>query len=309
LSEAVVVRILVTGGAGFIGSAFVDYLVENHTEDDVVVVDKLTYAGNLRNLLAARRSGRLSFFLADICEVDMMTQLLAGCEYVVNFAAESHVDRSLADSTVFVKSNVLGVQALLTACRRLRPQPTLIQISTDEVYGEKLEGESRELDALKPRNPYSASKAAAELLLRSYYHSFESPVRIVRGTNNFGPRQHGEKLIPTLIRHALRDKPLPIYGDGLNIREWIYVADFAAAIDVVMRCGKDGETYNAGGGAASRLTNFEVACAVLESLGKPRSLLTYIEDRPGHDRRYAVNPASRLCDGPAENYRVVIKYA
>jgi dTDP-glucose 4,6-dehydratase len=280
-------RIAVTGGAGFIGSNFVDFILKTYPDDEVIVIDKLTYAGRLENLFEARKSPRFGFFPIDIC--DLEPELLRGCDVVVNFAAETHVDRSLKDSGEFIRTNVLGVQRLITVCRSLDSIPKFIQVSTDEVYGEKLEGESLETDPLHPRNPYAASKAAAELLLKSYFASFGFPVVIIRGTNNYGPRQHSEKFIPTLIRHAVHNKPLPIYGTGECVREWIYVKDFAAAVNMVMRYGELGEVYNAGGGERNRLTQLEVAKLVLDVLGKPESLIAFVEDRPGHDRRYAVN--------------------
>lgn len=282
-------RILVAGGAGFIGSAFVRWTLSQHPEDHVLVIDKLTYAGNLENLSGLEGLPNYEFRLGDICDQAAVRDAVASCQAVVNFAAETHVDRALMDPDAFIRTDVYGVYSLLEACRSGSAQVSrIVQISTDEVYGPLLEGEAVEESPLNPTNPYSASKAGGELLAMAYQRSFGLPVMVVRGSNNMGPRQHPEKFIPLLITNALEDRELPIYGDGLYVREWIHVEDFVRGVDTVLRRGQVGEVYNIGGGADNRRTQLEVANAVLSLLGKPRSLIKHVADRPGHDRRYAM---------------------
>lgn len=283
-------KILVAGGAGFIGSAFVRYTLEAHPADSVLVVDKLTYAGNMENLAGLEGLPNYEFVRGDICDRQLMQELVAGCEAVVNFAAETHVDRALVEADAFIRTDVYGVYSLAEACKSASGSLKLfVQISTDEVYGPQYEGAATEESPLRPTNPYSASKAGGELLALSYHRSFGVPVVVVRGSNNMGPRQHPEKFIPLLITNALEDKELPIYGDGLYIREWIYVEDFVRGVDLVLRQGKVGEVYNIGGGPENQKTQLEVAHAVLELLGKPKSLIKHVADRPGHDRRYSID--------------------
>jgi len=277
-------RILVTGGAGFIGSNFVHYMLQKHPRDQIVVLDKLTYAGNLNNLKSAMK--KIEFVRGDICNRKLVERVAKGVDVIVNFAAESHVDRSIAEPEPFLRTNVLGTQVLLEAARRFGREK-FVQISTDEVYGSITKGSFREEDPLKPSSPYAASKAAADILVHSYFVTYGLPVLITRSTNNFGLYQHPEKLIPKLIINALQNKPLPIYGDGKNVRDWLYVIDNCEAIDLILRKGKDGEVYNVGAG--NEKMNLEIASFILKELHKPKSLIKFVKDRPGHDLRYSLN--------------------
>jgi len=277
-------RILITGGAGFIGSNFVHYILRKHAEDEVIVLDKLTYAGNVSNLKDVWKE--ITFIKGDICDRELVAQVAKDVDAIINFAAETHVDRSILEPEPFLMTNVIGTQVLLEAARKFNHEK-FVQISTDEVYGSILHGSFKEEDPLRPSSPYAASKAAADMLVHSYYVTYNLPVVITRSTNNFGPYQHPEKLIPKLIINALRNEPLPIYGDGRNVRDWLYVIDNCEAIDLVLREGKIGETYNIGAG--NEKMNIEIANIILEELGKPKSLIKFVEDRPGHDRRYSVN--------------------
>jgi dTDP-glucose 4,6-dehydratase len=293
-------RLLVTGGAGFIGSAFVRDVLGRDDGTRITVLDKLTYAGNEANLAPVRadpsRAERLSFVRGDIADALVVDPLVADADAVVNFAAESHVDRSILDPEAFLRTGVLGVHVLLEACRRETERaragerataPRLVQVSTDEVYGSVEVGESREDDALRPRSPYSAAKAAGELLAHGYVVTYGLDAVVTRGSNTYGPYQHPEKLIPLFVTNALEDRPLPLYGDGLQRRDWLYVSDHAGAVEWVMRHGEPGETYNVPGEA--ELTNREVVRRLLDALGKPWSLVREVADRPGHDRRYAMD--------------------
>lgn len=276
-------RILVTGGAGFIGSNFVRHLL-NGTDCGVINLDKLTYAGNLSNIKDLRREKRHKFVRGDIKNRKLANSLVKKADAVVNFAAESHVDRSIRTPEIFVETNVLGTQMLLDACRRFGVR--FQQISTDEVYGSRLEGSFNETDRLEPSSPYSASKAAADLLVNSYHVTYDLEVTVTRSTNNYGPNQHPEKLIPRLITSALRGKPLPIYGSGQNVRDWIFVEDNCKAILRVLEKGKKGETYNIGGGNERR--NVEIAKEILRCLSLPERMIEFVGDRPGHDFRYSL---------------------
>lgn len=279
-------RIIVTGGAGFIGSAYVRYVLDHHPADEIVVLDLLTYAGNLANLNDLRDQRRLRFVQGDIADEALVDELVSAADAVVNFAAETHVDRSLLDASAFARTNMMGLVSLLNAVRRHGRR--LTQISTDEVYGDIAPGHfSVESDPLLPRSPYAAAKAGGELLCRAYAVSYGTDVLITRGCNAIGPRQYPEKLIPLFITNALRDQPLPLYGDGLQIRDWLYVDDAAAAIDLVLRRGRSGEVYNIG--ADNHRTNFEVVHSLLRHLAKPEELIVHVPDRPGHDRRYALD--------------------
>jgi len=280
------VKILVTGGAGFIGSNFVRHVLGNHSGDAVVNLDKLTYAGNLENLRDVEKDPRYRFVRGDICDGALVRDLMDGVDAVVHFAAETHVDRSNAAADEFLRTNANGTFTLLEAARERKVQ-RFVAIGTDEVYGSIAKGAAREGDALNPSNPYSASKAAADLLARAYWTTHRLPVLITRSSNNFGPYQYPEKVIPLFITNALEDKPLPLYGDGKNVRDWLYVLDNCAAIDLVLRKGKDGEIYNIGGG--HEVENVALTRQVLHLLGKPESLITPVTDRPGHDRRYALD--------------------
>jgi len=281
-------KMLVTGGAGFIGSNFVHYILKEHPEDTVINVDCLTYAGNLENLRNVEAMSNYRFVKADITDrVALQPLFEEGIDVVVNFAAESHVDRSILEPDVFIKTNILGTQTLLDLARQYKI-PKFVQVSTDEVYGTLgAEGLFSETTPLAPNSPYSASKAGADLIVRAYHETFGLPVNITRCSNNYGPYQFPEKLIPLMIQNALEDKPLPVYGDGLNVRDWLYVEDHCSAIDLVIRKGMNGEIYNVGGN--NERTNLQVVKTILRELGKPESLITFVKDRPGHDRRYAID--------------------
>ncbi|AHM68166.1 dTDP-glucose 4,6-dehydratase [Paenibacillus polymyxa] len=286
-------KLLVTGGAGFIGSNFVLYMLKQHPDYEIVNVDALTYAGNLENLKSIEDHPKHTFVKADITDAHVMDQLMQqGIDVVVNFAAESHVDRSILEPEVFVKTNVLGTQVLLDAAKKYNVIK-FVQVSTDEVYGSLGEtGLFTEVTPLQPNSPYSASKAGGDLLVRAYHETFGLPVNITRCSNNYGPYQFPEKLIPLMISRALSDQQLPVYGDGLNIRDWLYVEDHCSAIDLVIHQGKLGEVYNIGGN--NERTNVHIVKTVLEELGKPESLISYVQDRPGHDRRYGIDPTKTM---------------
>ena len=285
--------ILVTGGAGFIGSNFIYYLLKHHPEDRVVCLDKLTYAGNLETLDGALKEQRFRFVRGDIADMEAVDALFAEekPEIVVNFAAETHVDRSVMDPCVFVRTNVMGTQVLLESCRKHGVR-RYHQVSTDEVYGDlpldRPDLFFTEETPVHTSSPYSASKAGADLLVLAYARTFGLPVSITRCSNNYGPYHFPEKLIPLMISRALADQPLPVYGKGENVRDWLYVEDHCAAIDLVMRMGREGEVYNVGG--HNERTNIDVVRTILKELKKPESLITYVTDRPGHDRRYAIDP-------------------
>jgi dTDP-glucose 4,6-dehydratase len=279
-------RILVTGGAGFIGSNFVRHVLTAHRDDSVVNLDKLTYAGNLENLRDVEGNPRYRFVKGDICDGAAAREAMRGADAVVHFAAETHVDRSNLGADEFLRTNVNGTFTLLEAARELRIA-RFVAVSTDEVYGSIAEGAAREGDALNPSNPYSASKAAADLLARAYWTTHRLPVLITRSSNNFGPYQYPEKVIPLFVTNALEDRSLPLYGDGRNVRDWLYVLDNCSAIDLVLRRGLEGEIYNIGG--AAEVQNVALTRRILGLLGKPESLITPVADRPGHDRRYALD--------------------
>ncbi len=283
-------KLLITGGAGFIGSNFVRFMLKQYPDYRIMNLDKLTYAGNLENLAGLEHDPRHEFIQGDICDDNLVGEILKkGVDAVINFAAESHVDRSILHSSEFVRTNVSGTLNLLESCRRNNIR-RMIQISTDEVYGALgTSGSFTELSPIAPNSPYAASKASADLLIRSYCRTHDFPGIITRCSNNYGPYQFPEKLIPLLISNAMADMPLPIYGDGLHVRDWIHVHDHCAAIDVVLHKGKDGEIYNIG--SRQELPNLDVAHLILKALNKDESLITHVEDRPGHDRRYAIDPS------------------
>jgi dTDP-glucose 4,6-dehydratase len=284
-------KILVTGGCGFIGSNFIRYFLRSRPEYSLINVDKLTYAGNLENLSDVSHSPRYHFIRGDIADAARMEELInKGMDAIVNFAAESHVDRSIEDPSTFMKTNVFGTFVLLEAVRKVFPKQRIrfLHVSTDEVYGSLGDtGAFTEETPLAPNSPYSASKTAADLLVRAYHHTYGIPVTITRSSNNYGPYQFPEKLIPLMISNALEDRELPIYGDGMQVRDWIYVEDHCRALDLVLHQGKEGEIYNIGG--RSEKPNLTVAKTILDRLGKPHSLLRFVADRPGHDRRYAID--------------------
>ncbi|MXR19092.1 dTDP-glucose 4,6-dehydratase [Halobacterium bonnevillei] len=279
-------RILVTGGAGFIGSNFVQYVLEEHEDDEVVTLDALTYAASKDNLAGVLNNPRHDFVEGDIRDRDLVTDLVSDVDAVVNFAAESHVDRSIDGAGPFVSTNVQGTQVLLDAANEADID-RFLQISTDEVYGQILDGKFAEDDPLNPRNPYSATKAGADLLARSFQTTHDLPVLITRTCNNFGPQQHPEKLIPKFIQNAADGEALPVYGDGSNVREWIYVEDNCRALDVVLRNGTIGEIYNIGSDAEK--TNLKVTETILDAVGADDDLIEFVDDRAGHDQRYALN--------------------
>lgn len=281
-------KLLITGGAGFIGSNFITYLAEKYPSYEIIHLDILTYAGNLMNLQTLESCPNYQFIQGDITNTALIKEIFQqGMDFVVNFAAESHVDRSIMDPGIFVQTNVVGTQTLLE-CAKEYGVKKFVQISTDEVYGTLGEtGKFTEESPLAPNSPYSASKASADLLVRAYHETYQLPVNITRCSNNYGPYQFPEKLIPLMILQAMQDQELPVYGDGKHIRDWIYVEDHCRAIDLVLHQGKDGHIYNIG--AECEKSNIEVVQTILERLNKPLSLIRYVEDRPGHDRRYAID--------------------
>ena len=285
--------IIVTGGAGFIGSNFIYFQLKNHPEDRIVCLDSLTYAGSMATLDEAMKHESFRFVKADITDRAAVEKLFEEehPDILVNFAAESHVDRSVEDPGLFLRTNILGTQTLMDACRKYGIK-RYHQVSTDEVYGDlpldRPDLFFTEETPIHTSSPYSASKASADLLVLAYARTFHLPVSITRCSNNYGPYHFPEKLIPLMISRALADESLPVYGTGENVRDWLYVEDHCSAIDLVMRKGREGEIYNVGG--HNERTNLEVVKTILRELGKPESLITYVKDRPGHDRRYAIDP-------------------
>ncbi len=279
---------MVTGGAGFIGSNYIHFLLRTYKDVTVVNYDKLTYAGNLQNVKDVATNPRYHFVKGDICDGVLVNDIVKqyGITQIVNFAAESHVDRSITGPEVFIKTDVFGTFTLLEACRKYDVE-TYIQISTDEVYGSRAEGSFRETDSLHPSSPYSASKASADLLVLSYHITYGAPILITRSSNNFGPYQYPEKLIPLFIIRALHNDTLPVYGDGSNVRDWLYVDDNCSGIDIVRTKGKCGEIYNIG--ADNQCSNINITRTILRELQKPESLIRFVTDRPGHDLRYSID--------------------
>jgi dTDP-glucose 4,6-dehydratase len=282
-------NLLVTGGAGFIGSNFIRHILDKYPEYRVINLDKLTYAGNLENLTSAEKDPRYAFEKGDICDKARVQLCVMRYEIdaIINFAAESHVDRSILGAAEFVQTNVVGTNVLLEVVKELKIK-RFLQVSTDEVYGSLgLTGLFTEETRLHPNSPYSASKASADMLALAYQHTFDLPVVLTRCSNNYGPYQFPEKLIPLMIANVLNDKPLPVYGDGMNIRDWLHVKDHCSAVDEVLHRGRIAEVYNIGGN--NEKSNIEIVKLILQNLGKPESLITYVKDRPGHDRRYAID--------------------
>lgn len=280
-------KILVTGGCGFIGSNFIRYLFRKDPGVIITNLDKLTYAGNPKNLLDIEGERGYTFVRGDICDRKLVDELIAGgFDAVINFAAESHVDRSITGPAEFIQTDVFGTFTLLESCRQ-HGVPRYLQVSTDEVYGSIEDGSFTEESPIAPNSPYSASKAGGDLLVRAYYKTYGFPALITRSSNNFGPYQYPEKLIPLFITNAMEDIRLPLYGDGMNVRDWLFVDDNCAAIGLVLSVGAPGEIYNIGGG--QERTNMEITRGVLALLGKPESLIEYVTDRPGHDRRYSLD--------------------
>ena len=286
-------KIIITGGAGFIGSNFMYYELRQHSEDEFICLDKLTYAGNLSGLKGAMQQPNFKFVKGDIADRDFVYSLFEAemPDVVVNFAAESHVDRSILEPELFLKTNVIGTGVLMDACRKYGIK-RYHQVSTDEVYGDlpldRPDLFFTETTPLHTSSPYSASKASADLLVLAYHRTYGLPVTISRCSNNYGPYHFPEKLIPLMIINALHDKMLPVYGDGANVRDWLYVEDHCSAIDLIIRHGREGEVYNVGG--HNEKSNLDVVKIILKALGKSEDLITFVKDRPGHDRRYAIDP-------------------
>lgn len=281
-------RVLVTGGAGFIGSNLVKLLLSEKTDWEVVNLDALTYAGNLISLNDIKDHPAYTFVKGDVADAKVVDEVMAGCWGVLHLAAESHVDRSIEDAGPFLRTNIIGTQVLLNAARKHNIE-RFVQVSTDEVYGALKSDDPAftEENLIKPNSPYSASKASADLLCRAYFKTFGTPVCITRCSNNIGPYQFPEKLVPLVIHNALADKSIPVYGDGLQVRDWIYVEDHCRALVEVLENGKPGEVYNVGG--KNEVPNIKIIKLILNKLSKPESLITYVKDRPGHDRRYAID--------------------
>jgi dTDP-glucose 4,6-dehydratase len=302
-------KILVTGGCGFIGSNFIRYALKN-SDYEIVNLDKLTYAGNLKNLVDVQNDPRYKFYKGDICNFELVSFIIEkeNVDSIINFAAESHVDRSILSSQEFIRTNVTGTNVLLEVTR-LYQLKKFLQISTDEVYGSLgPEGKFTEETPLSPNSPYSASKASADLLVKAFHHTYGVPALITRCSNNYGPYQFPEKLIPLMIINALNNKPLPVYGDGMNVRDWIYVEDHCEAILKVFEKGRIGEVYNIG--AENEKPNIEIVKLILKELRKDESLITYVKDRPGHDRRYAIDATkikTELGWKPSHTFETAIK--
>lgn len=278
-------KLLVTGGCGFIGSNFILYMMNKYPDYKIINLDKLTYAGNTENLKDIETNTNYSFVRGDICDTNLVHKIMKNADYVVHFAAESHVDRSIEEGSIFVKTNVLGTHTLLQNALECKIKK-FIHISTDEVYGSTKSGSFGETDILTPSSPYSSSKAGSDLLAQSYYITYGLPVIITRCTNNFGPYQYPEKLIPLFVTNLLEDKKVPVYGTGTNVRDWIYVLDHCKAVDFVLHSGMEGEIYNVGGG--NEKTNIEITYKILKLIGKDESMIEYVKDRPGHDFRYSL---------------------
>jgi dTDP-glucose 4,6-dehydratase len=301
--------ILVTGGAGFIGSNYINYILAERDDYFIINIDKLTYAGNLENLKSVEENKNYRFIKGDICNSELVRYIFEHykIKYVINFAAESHVDRSILGSEVFFRSNVIGTNVLLELSRRFNVEKFL-QVSTDEVYGSLgPEGLFTESTPLSPNSPYSSSKAAADMMVMSFYHTYGFPAVITRCSNNYGPYQFPEKLIPLMIINALNNKKLPVYGDGMNIRDWIYVIDHNKAINTVFEEGKAGEVYNIGAG--KEMANINIVKLILKHLDKSEDLIEYVKDRPGHDRRYAIDSnkiQNELCWKPEYSFEEAI---
>jgi dTDP-glucose 4,6-dehydratase len=297
--------LFVTGGAGFIGSNFIRYMLDAYPDYSIINFDKLTYAGNLENLRDVEKSLRYKFVKGDICDYNLVNEHTKGVDGIINFAAETHVDRSILNADQFVKTSVNGTFTLLEAARNNGVKKYL-QVSTDEVYGSILKGSFTEESTVAPNSPYSAAKASADLLVRSYFTTYGLPTIITRCSNNYGPYQYPEKVIPLFVTNALDDLPLPLYGDGQNVRDWLYVLDHCRGIDIAFHKGLDGEVYNIGGGV--ELTNIELTKTVLEIMNKPETLIKWVRDRAGHDRRYSIDCSKikKLGYEPAYSFKQAI---
>ena len=280
-------KILITGGAGFIGSCFARYMLNKHQDYKIINLDALTYAGNIENLSDVKDNPNYSFVKGNICDKNLIVELTKDVDAIINFAAETHVDNSISNPNIFIETNVVGTLNLLEAAKNNKVERYL-QVSTDEVYGSLgKDGYFTERTPISPNSPYSASKASADMLVRAYNKTYNVPTLITRCSNNYGPYQYPEKLIPFFISKLLRGEKIPLYGDGQNVRDWLYVYDHTSAIDTVLHKGKTGEVYNVGG--HNEKTNIEITKLILENMGKDESMIEYVKDRPGHDRRYAID--------------------
>ncbi len=295
-----IVRLLITGGAGFIGSNFIRHVINKYPEYEIINLDKLTYCGNLENLKDIEDNPKYKFIKGDICNEKIVNKIVKDVDAVVNFAAQTHVDRSIEDPSDFIKTNVYGTYVLLEAVKK-HSISRFVHINTDEVYGSIEDGSFNENSPLMPNSPYSASKAGGDLLVRSYWRTYKLPIIITRSSNNFGPFQFPEKVIPLFITNALENSPLPLYGDGMNVRDWLYVIDNCEAIDAVIHSGRDGEIYNIGGNY--ELPNIELTKMILRLLDKPESLIKPVKDRLGHDRRYSLDCRKIFLLGWRPSYR------
>lgn len=278
-------KLLVTGGLGFIGSNFIKHILAKYKDYRIINLDKITYAGNISNLRDLENNANYTFVKGDICDKDIVFRNVEGADAIVHFAAESHVDRSITDASNFIRTNIFGTYVLLEAAKKYNKK--ILHVSTDEVYGSITEGSFKETDNLKPNSPYSASKASADMLVRAYNVTFTLPTTIARPSNNFGPLQYPEKLIPLFITNLLENKKVPLYGDGLNVRDWLYVKDNCEAIDFILHNGAIGEIYNIAG--RNEKTNLEITKLILKEINKDESYIDFVKDRPGHDRRYAID--------------------
>ena len=299
-------RILVTGGCGFIGSNFIRGMLKKYPAYKIVNLDKLTYCGNPDNLRDVALDKRYTFIKGDICDKKVVEKIVKDCNVIINFAAESHVDRSIEDASEFIRTNIHGVYVLLEAGKRHNIK-RFIQISTDETYGSISKGSFKETSPIRPNSPYSAAKAGGDHLAMAYYTTFKSPVIITRSSNNFGPYQYPEKVIPLFITNLLANKPVPLYGDGMNVRDWLYVMDNCSAIDLVLHKGKIGEVYNIGGNF--EIPNIELTKIILKDLGKTDKMIRYVTDRLGHDRRYSLDSSKirKLGWKPSKDFNIAIK--
>lgn len=299
-------KILVTGGCGFIGSNFIRYMLKKYSAYKIVNLDKLTYCGNPDNLKDIEGDKRYAFIKGDICDKKIVDKIIKDCDTVINFAAESHVDRSISDASEFIRTNIQGVYVLLEAAKRHNIK-RFIQISTDETYGSIRKGSFKETSPLHPNSPYSAAKAGGDHLAMAYYRTFKTPVIVTRSSNNFGPYQYPEKVIPLFITNLLENKKVPLYGDGMNVRDWLYVTDNCTAIDLVLHKGKIGEVYNIG--ASFEIPNIELAKIILKNLGKTDKMINYVSDRLGHDRRYSLDSSKvrKLGWQPSKDFNTAIK--
>ena len=299
-------KLLVTGGCGFIGSNFIREMFKKYPAYKIVNLDKLTYCGNPDNLKDIESDKRYTFIKGDICDKKAVEGAIKSCDAVINFAAESHVDRSIEDASAFIRTNIQGVYMLLEAAKKHNIK-RFIQISTDETYGSIRKGSFKETSLLHPNSPYSAAKAGGDHLAMAYYTTFKLPVIVTRSSNNFGPYQYPEKVIPLFITNLLENKKVPLYGDGLNVRDWLYVFDNCSAIDLVLHKGKIGEVYNIGGGV--EIPNIELTKIILKNLGKTDKMICYVSDRMGHDRRYSLDSSKvrKLGWKPSRNFNIAIK--